>query len=339
MSDDPGVLSSARITTHDALTGYWDPPHGNASVDWDPDPDDLSYLSADRRLSVLLAQIVGKFSYEKSAGKGKKGATVKLAFCDKDICSIAVPSVDVLGQQMKWLRAYADLREDRATEIMLQAEEISSSFSAVRPFDLQNRATTAEILDLVQDVAVLVEMQIKHSCRLPRPVEFSDHVHPILDTPTHSTFPSGHATEAFAIATTLALLEHDETPQEALKSQRQVFYLAHRIAVNRTVAGVHYPVDSGSGAALGCAIGCAVAAMATGEKAQMFTSSETDQASFDFTREKMKTICASQDVALKDCDHSALTRLWEEARDEWKRPDGRPRPKPSDGNKSKAKKK
>lgn len=276
----------------------------------------------DRRFDTLIGQIIGKFSYERIEGKGKKGATIKVKFCGAEICRIDVPTVEVLGKQMKYLRAYADLREDRVTEIMLQSDEINSSFAAVRPFDLPNRGKTAEILDLVQSVAVMLEMQVKHACRLPRPVEFSDKVQPLLETPTHSTFPSGHATESFAIAATLAMLEYNEFPELALQNERQVFYMAHRIAVNRTVAGVHYPVDSGAGAALGCAIACAVAAMATDEKAQKFTSKGTDEADFDFTRETMKPICASKDVTAKNCFNSALAQMWEDAEHEWDWPDG-----------------
>jgi len=40
------------------------------------------------------------------------------------------------------------------------------------------------------------------------------------------------------------------------------YRIAHRIAVNRTIAGVHYPVDSAAGAMLGRAIGEAILALA-----------------------------------------------------------------------------
>ena len=42
--------------------------------------------------------------------------------------------------------------------------------------------------------------------------------------------------------------------------------LATRIAINRTVAGVHYPVDSAAGAVLGMTLGEYIFARATGEK-------------------------------------------------------------------------
>ena len=44
------------------------------------------------------------------------------------------------------------------------------------------------------------------------------------------------------------------------------FRIAERMAVNRTVAGVHFPCDSAAGALLGCAIGEHVHALGTGQR-------------------------------------------------------------------------
>jgi hypothetical protein len=95
---------------------------------------------------------------------------------------------------------------------------------------------------------------------------------PMIQTPAHSSFPSGHATEAFAVATVMAgLLE----ALEALPPARHLYPLkdrlvkllykqAERIAVNRTVAGLHFPIDSWAGAALGEAAGQLVLARCRG---------------------------------------------------------------------------
>lgn len=69
----------------------------------------------------------------------------------------------------------------------------------------------------------------------------------MLPTPEHSSLPSGHATEAFMAARVLAALNgnKDGDLYEALMTQ------ASRVAINRTVAGLHFPVDSIAGQRLG----------------------------------------------------------------------------------------
>ena len=76
-------------------------------------------------------------------------------------------------------------------------------------------------------------------------------------TPSHSTYPSGHATEAFTSAYVLwRLLRSKGTPPYRDDSWReQLMRLASRVAVNRTVAGVHFPVDSAAGCFLGLVLG------------------------------------------------------------------------------------
>ena len=173
---------------------------------------------------------------------------------------------------------------------------------AVRPFGLPKRQDTAEWVALAQQIAILVEMQVKHLLHLPRPVNYSEKLQPVIDTPDHSSYPSGHATEAFAIATVLNRLEFNQDPSNAVKKgrERQVFLLAHRIAVNRTIAGVHFPIDSMAGAVLGCGIGEAIVALSKRKKIKKykFTASrhlwrDRQTHNFkndDFTLQKMRSI-------------------------------------------------
>ena len=80
-------------------------------------------------------------------------------------------------------------------------------------------------------------------------------------TPGHGSFPSGHATETFMSALVLLRLLQNSTispysvPADQASWALQLMRLASRVAMNRTVAGVHFPVDSAAGAVLGMTLG------------------------------------------------------------------------------------
>ena len=73
---------------------------------------------------------------------------------------------------------------------------------------------------------------------------------PLIELPHTSSFPSGHATVAFACATVIALA--------VPRLRWPVFVLAALIAFSRVYVGVHYPLDVLAGALLGVGIGFAV---------------------------------------------------------------------------------
>jgi hypothetical protein len=103
---------------------------------------------------------------------------------------------------------------------------------------------------------VYVEMRFKHALACYRPVEFNAQVQPMITTPGHGTFPMGHATQAYAVAHVLkALLKLDPTKARHLGVIDQFERQAARIATNRVIAGVHFPVDSMAGRMLGEALG------------------------------------------------------------------------------------
>lgn len=77
---------------------------------------------------------------------------------------------------------------------------------------------------------------------------------PLLEAPSTFSFPSGHATVAFAAATVLAL---------AVPRLRWPLYaLAALIAFSRVYVGVHYPGDVLAGALLGVGIATALRMLA-----------------------------------------------------------------------------
>jgi undecaprenyl-diphosphatase len=75
----------------------------------------------------------------------------------------------------------------------------------------------------------------------------------LVDRPSSSSFPSGHAASSFACATVLAAF--------APALRVPLFLLAAAIAWSRVYVGVHFPLDVLAGALWGVAIGFCVRAL------------------------------------------------------------------------------
>mgnify|MGYP000753489585 CR=1 FL=1 len=126
---------------------------------------------------------------------------------------------------------------------------------------MMSHGTFLELLDLAMSLATHVEMRFKHGFACQRPVDLSPQIQPMIPTPGHASWPSGHATEAYLTCALLqSLLPHGGKYREQLER------LAARIAVNRTVAGLHYPVDSAVGRLLGTALADFMVARCTAAK-------------------------------------------------------------------------
>lgn len=85
----------------------------------------------------------------------------------------------------------------------------------------------------------------------PRPPLAGVGISSLGPLPSTSSFPSGHATTAFAAASAVAVL------RPALR--RWVLVLAAAVAVSRVYLGMHYVGDVLAGAALGRCVGAALA--------------------------------------------------------------------------------
>jgi undecaprenyl-diphosphatase len=96
-------------------------------------------------------------------------------------------------------------------------------------------------------VAIGVNYLVKLIVRRPRPVLVG--LPPLGGAPSSLSFPSAHATSAFAVATAMTRVE----PIAAL-----AFILAAALALGRPYLGMHYPSDVLAGAILGVALGLLV---------------------------------------------------------------------------------
>ena len=167
----------------------------------------------------------------------------------------------------------------------------------------------------------------------------------MIQTPIHGSFPSGHCTECFAVARVLyELVSETSAAGAAAKRQlrEQLLRQAARIAINRTVAGVHYPVDSLAGQLLGLGVadyilarfGAAGSATANVDAWQLDASSQAQvPAGTDFTGNELydsaigqrqpPTTYAQQvnlgagNVTWTVARSPNLNWLWAEARAEW----------------------
>ncbi len=78
-----------------------------------------------------------------------------------------------------------------------------------------------------------------------RPYQLDTDLVTVIDGPPHPSYPSGHATQGYLVASILAEL----FPAGDLRNS-QVMELGKGIGTRREIAGVHYPSDTAAGVAL-----------------------------------------------------------------------------------------
>jgi hypothetical protein len=200
---------------------------------------------------------------------------IELTYGRKPFLTLHRPSADLFRKQLVYVRNYADQRADRFSEIVTQVGYPTDYFATI--LGLQNgvHAHCFELIAATQAIASQIVLMAKHHLACLRPDRRGANVMPMIPTPAHGSFPSGHATEAFAVAIVLAGLVRTLNARPPAKRPyplaepliNLLYKQAERIAVNRTVAGLHYPIDTWAGAALGEALGELILAKCQGGKA------------------------------------------------------------------------
>ena len=105
----------------------------------------------------------------------------------------------LLGEQMPSILS-------RAAEVVAQLTPPLAFFSSMVGLTAHRHKKTLQLLDLVFALCLHVEMRFKHVFASLRPEAFSPQIQPMIPTPGHGAWPSGHATEAFITATVLVLI-------------------------------------------------------------------------------------------------------------------------------------
>ena len=82
----------------------------------------------------------------------------------------------------------------------------------------------------------------------PRPSFLCPDIEPLIDVPTHPSYPSGHSTQAYLVALALSdVLSYRTSALEWDKFDLGLRNLAKQIGENREWAGVHYQSDTIAG--------------------------------------------------------------------------------------------
>ena len=122
-------------------------------------------------------------------------------------------------------------------------------WNAVANLQLDQRPKTLELIGLALSLASFVEMRFKHALACARPADYSP-------TSSRSSHPAARQPAERPCDRSL----HGRAPARAAVAawrahRHQLQRLAARTSINRTVAGVHFPVDSLAGQLLGQTLG------------------------------------------------------------------------------------
>jgi hypothetical protein len=120
-------------------------------------------------------------------------------------------------------------------EIRYQADDILSYFMKLASCSPDVRPETQFLLVLSLRIGAIVTRHYKRKFMRARPTQVMPWVDTVIPTPRHPAYPSGHAMQAYLMAKVVKTV----SPTFEKMADR----LADRIAMNRVLAGVHFPAD------------------------------------------------------------------------------------------------
>jgi hypothetical protein len=217
------------------------------------------------RIAAVVSELMGRLSVTDTTIWWRQAPSRSPTAGDYPLFELSppTPAYNYSDQIDKVLRASVE-REDRMVEILTQANDIGVFFDAITGLDRGQMPRLRELVEVAWEVSTQLVMLLKNNIASWRPYQRSARIVPVIETPGHGSLPSGHATLSEVTARLLDELLYKGNPNPEMRN-RSVYLerLARRIAFNRVAAGVHYPVDSFVGHALGGQLASTFISLAT----------------------------------------------------------------------------
>jgi len=143
-------------------------------------------------------------------------------------------------------------RADAIGEILSQDGEFFSDFMGLLTISSGSYPKTYRVLHIASLIGSFTALHFKGIYERPRPSQLCPALLPPIPVPGHSSFPSGHSTQAHLMALCMGqLLTQANVPQpDRGNISADLRVLADRIGRNREIAGLHYESDTAGGVAL-----------------------------------------------------------------------------------------
>jgi PAP2 superfamily len=147
------------------------------------------------------------------------------------------------GEQLRKVVERSDEREERFGEIIDQhdGDGAIKYWLGMLMVDAASAPATYQLIRVARRIGEVVVMCLKDHYREPRPSQICPAIMPLIDPPVTPAFPAGHALQAHLISLCLEAAERPRVQREML------FELSRRVAENRVIAGLHYPLDNDAG--------------------------------------------------------------------------------------------
>ena len=143
-------------------------------------------------------------------------------------------------QESKFVFEYKELRNNvNLIQIINENENFIIGFlKIVGLSEIDDSEEIANIYKINQDAAHIV-LVLKNKFNRIRPSYINSDIKPVISVPQNSSYPGGHAAQAYLIALYLS--------KKNPKYTEQLFQYAFQIGINREIAGLHYPSDTSAG--------------------------------------------------------------------------------------------